>query len=53
LRAAMEAGVRAMVHDCPNIARDIDEPRDVAWLLENSRDPGFDFLRCAPAALAG
>jgi 2-phospho-L-lactate/phosphoenolpyruvate guanylyltransferase len=53
LRAALEANVRSVVHECPNIARDIDEPRDVAWLLENSRDSGFDFLRSLPAALAG
>jgi 2-phospho-L-lactate guanylyltransferase len=53
LRAALEANVRALVHDCPNIARDIDEPRDVAWLLEHSRDSGFEFLRSAPEALAG
>jgi 2-phospho-L-lactate/phosphoenolpyruvate guanylyltransferase len=53
LRAAREAGVRALVHDCPNIARDIDEPRDVAWLLEHSRDSGFEFLRSPPEALAG
>jgi 2-phospho-L-lactate/phosphoenolpyruvate guanylyltransferase len=53
LRAALEANLRAVVHENPNIARDIDEPRDVAWLVENSRDAGFDFLRCLPAALAG
>jgi 2-phospho-L-lactate/phosphoenolpyruvate guanylyltransferase len=53
LRAALEANVRAIVHDCPNIARDIDEPRDVAWLLQHSRDSRFDFLRSVPAALAG
>jgi 2-phospho-L-lactate/phosphoenolpyruvate guanylyltransferase len=53
LRAALEANVRAVVHECPNIARDIDEPRDLAWLLGNSRDPAFDFLRSMPAALAG
>jgi 2-phospho-L-lactate guanylyltransferase len=53
LNAALEANVRAMVHDCPNVARDIDEPQHVAWLLEHSRDSRFDFLRCVPAALAG
>jgi 2-phospho-L-lactate/phosphoenolpyruvate guanylyltransferase len=53
LRAALEADVRAVVHDCPNIARDIDEPRDVAWLLEHSHDSGFEFLRSPPEALAG
>jgi 2-phospho-L-lactate guanylyltransferase len=53
LRAALKANVRALVHDCPNIARDIDEPRDLAWLLEHSRDSRFDFLRSVPAALAG
>jgi 2-phospho-L-lactate guanylyltransferase len=53
LRAAVEADVRALVHDCPNIARDIDEPRDLAWLLEHSRDSRLDFLRSRPEALAG
>jgi len=53
LKAALEANVSAMVHDCPNVARDIDEPRDVEWLLEHSRDSRFDFLRSVPAALAG
>jgi 2-phospho-L-lactate guanylyltransferase len=53
LRAALEADVRAMVHDCPRIARDIDEPRDIAWLLKHSSDPALDFLRSVPTALAG
>jgi 2-phospho-L-lactate/phosphoenolpyruvate guanylyltransferase len=53
LRAAFEVGTRAVVHECANVARDIDEPRDIAWLLEVSRDSRFDFLRARPAELAG
>jgi 2-phospho-L-lactate guanylyltransferase len=53
LAAAFEVGTRAIVLECANIARDIDEPRDIAWLLEDSRESHFDFLRTRPAALAG
>jgi len=52
-RVAWQAGAEASAHACANIAHDIDEPRDVAWLLEHSIDSSFDFLRTAPAALVG
>jgi 2-phospho-L-lactate guanylyltransferase len=51
LRVAVESGAHTMVHSCPNIARDMDEPRDLAALLEQSRDPRFDFLRSVPLEL--
>jgi 2-phospho-L-lactate/phosphoenolpyruvate guanylyltransferase len=53
LRAALDVGVRPAVHESANIARDVDEPRDLAWLLGHSNDPRLRFLRGAPAALAG
>jgi len=51
LEAARAVGVPAIVHGCPNISRDIDEPGDVAALLDPAADARFGFLRSLQGVL--
>lgn len=50
LASAAAAGRDALVRVCANIGRDIDEPLDLAPLVQDAR---FDFLRCRPETRCG
>jgi len=51
LQAARERGVAARLHHNPNLSRDIDEPGDLAWLLDHCGDACYDFARNRAEAL--